>query len=176
LDMIGSMVQGSLAARKLTIPVAIGGGIGNGDQLVAALALGADGVVVGTRFLVADEVWAHPDYKKHLIEASETDTTLALQSLRNTIRALANETMTEVQKIEAEHPGDIDALMPLISGKIGREALQTGDWNKGVHSVGQSVVFADQIEPLADIVQRMDAEASAALARIKTLACRSYAP
>jgi NADH:quinone reductase (non-electrogenic) len=169
MDMIGTMVQGSMAGRQLEIPMVIGGGIGNGEQLVAALAMGADGVSIGTRFLVAEEIWAHQDYKEHLIAAKETDTSLVLQSLRNTLRALTNDTIVEVQKIEAETPGDIDALLPLVSGKFGRQAYETGDWTKGALSVGQSVTFADKIEPLAAIVARIEDEANIALARLKSL-------
>jgi NADH:quinone reductase (non-electrogenic) len=169
MDMIGTMVQGSMAGRQLEIPMVIGGGIGNGEQLVAALAMGADGVSIGTRFLVAEEIWAHQDYKEHLIAAKETDTSLVLQSLRNTLRALTNDTIAEVQKIEAETPGDLDALLPLVSGKVGRQAYETGDWTKGALSVGQSVTFADKIEPLASIVARIEDEANIALARLKSL-------
>ena len=165
-DLIGTFVQATLAARDIDIPLVVGGGIGTGAQLVAALALGADGVNIGTRFLVADEIWAHENYKRRLIEAGETDTTLLLQSLRNTLRALHNETTEEVQKIEAAFPGDLDKMMPHISGKVGLGAYKTGDTSLGALSVGQAVAFADKIEPLADIVSRLAAEADEAVARL----------
>lgn len=170
MDMVGTMVQTAIAGRDISIPLVIGGGIGSGEQLVAALAMGADGVIIGTRFLVAEEIWAHADYKRRLVEAGETDTALVLQTLRNTARALRNETTEAVQRVEAEHPGDLDALMPLISGKVGRVAYESGDWTKGVLSVGQSVAFADRIEPLAKIVGRLESEAHEALSRIDSLA------
>lgn len=168
-NLIGTMVQAAVAARDVSIPLVVGGGIGTGSQLVAALALGADGVNIGTRFLVAKEIWAHDDYKRRLIEASETDTTLLLQSLRNTLRALRNETTEQVQKIEAQFPGDVEKLLPLITGKVGLEAYKTGDAEHGALSVGQAVAFADKIEPLADIVARLQAEAAEALARLDRL-------
>lgn len=170
LDMIGSIVLATLAARELKVPFIIGGGIGTGEQLAAALALGADGVIIGTRFLVADEIWAHSDYKKRLLEAAENDTTLVLQSLRNTLRALNNETTQEVQRIESENPGNLDLLMPHISGKVGKQAYETGDWSKGALSVGQAVAFADKMEPLGDIVRRIAKEAEKALERTRTIA------
>jgi nitronate monooxygenase len=83
LDMVGSFVNAAWAESHLEIPYLIGGGIGRGSQLAAALAMGASGVVVGTRFAVAEEVWAHPDYKRRLIEAGPTDTDLCLESVRN---------------------------------------------------------------------------------------------
>lgn len=169
MELVGTFVQTMLAAREITIPLVVGGGIGTGEQLVAALAMGADGVLMGTRFLVAEELRAHPDYKRRMVEATETDTTLVMQSLRNTLRVLPNLTTDEVKAVEAERPGDLKALMPLISGKVGRVAYETGDTSRGALSVGQSVVFADRVEPMADIIARIVAEAEAALTRLRGL-------
>lgn len=168
-ELIGTMVQAALAARDIDLPLVAAGGIATGAQLVAALALGADGVAIGTRFLVAEEIWAHPAYKARLIAAQETDTTLVMSSLRNTLRALRNETTNIVQEIERELGGDLEALMPHISGRIGRRAYETGDSALGVLSVGQSVVFADRIEPLADIVRRIEDEAQRTIERLSSM-------
>lgn len=164
LDLVGSFVQGRMGKDRLTIPYLIGGGVGTGEQLVAALALGAAGVVVGTRFLVAEEIWAHPAFKERLIAASERDTDLILGSLRNTMRVLRNETSARVREIEDAGEGSLETLLPLVAGKIGRKAYESGDASKGALSVGQSVTFADRIEPLADIVARFEREARAAKA------------
>jgi len=167
LDMVGTFVQGALAAEQLDIPYLIGGGVGTGSQLVAALALGASGVVIGTRFLVARELWAHEDYKRAMIAASERDTALIMHSVRNTVRALRNKTTEAVASIEAEHPDvTIEDLLPLVSGKIGRRAYETGDWSEGVLSMGQSVVFARAVLPFAEIIAQLESEAQAALKRI----------
>ncbi len=168
-ELIGTMVQAALAARDITIPLIAAGGIATGAQLVAALALGADGVAIGTRFLVAEEIWAHSDYKARLVAAQETDTTLVMSSLRNTVRALRNETTEAVQQIERELGGDLEALMPHIAGRVGRRAYETGDARFGVLSVGQSVAFADRIEPLATIVKRLEEEACTTMTRIASL-------
>lgn len=169
LELIGTLVQSALAAREIDIPLLIGGGVGSGAQLLAALALGADGVVVGTRFLVAEEIWAHRDYKERLLAAGAADTTLIQQSLRNTLRALSNDTAAAVQAIEREHGGDLQRLLPLIAGRVGRRAYETGDTRHGALSLGQSVAFADRIEPLAAIVDRFEAEALTALQRLDGL-------
>ncbi|MBZ0217504.1 MAG: nitronate monooxygenase, partial [Fimbriimonadaceae bacterium] len=177
LDMIGSFVQGAMAAEHLQIPYLIGGGVGTGAQLVAALSLGASGVVVGTRFLVAEEIWAHEKYKQALIDANERDTALVMHSVRNTIRAMRNNTTDAVAAIEAERPDvSIQDLMPLVSGKIGRRAYETGDWSKGLLSMGQSVVFAKEIRPLAEIVQQFEQEAEAALRRLDQQRLRQPEP
>ncbi len=169
VDLVGTIVQATLAARGLSVPLVVGGGIATGEQLVAALALGADGVLIGTRFLVAEEIAAHPDYKARLLAARETDTTLVMQSLRNTVRALRNDTTDRVQAVERDRPGDLSALMPLISGSGGRMAYETGGTGQGLLSVGQAVAFADRVEPLAAIVDRIAGEAAAALERLRAL-------
>lgn len=169
LDPIGTLVQTVLAARQLTIPFLVAGGIATGEQLVAALAMGADGVGIGTRFLVADEIPAHPDYKQRLVAARETDTTLIMQSVRNTMRALKNETTDAVQVIERDGVNDIQRLLPYVGGKIGREAYLTGDASRGALSVGQGVGLVERTERLAAIVAQLEAEARTALERLQRL-------
>ncbi|MBB5514173.1 nitronate monooxygenase [Rubricella aquisinus] len=167
MDMIGTMVNAALAEQRLRIPYLIGGGIGTGSQLVAALAMGAAGVVMGTRLLVADELRVHPEYKAALINATELDTALTLQSKRNTIRTLANETTRLVQEMEAADPDiPIADLMPHISGQIGRRAYQTGDVTKGLLSAGQALGLTHEAAPMADIIAGIEAEARAALTRL----------
>ena len=170
LDLVGTMVQTAAAARDLTIPLLVGGGIGTGTQLVAALAMGADGVVMGTRFLVAEEIQVHRRYQERLLEADETDTTLVLQSLRNTMRILNNGTAGEVQSIERTHGADLARLMPLISGAVSRLAYVSGDTSRGALAVGQAVTFANRIEPLTAIVRSIENEALGALQRVNALA------
>jgi NAD(P)H-dependent flavin oxidoreductase YrpB (nitropropane dioxygenase family) len=170
LDVIGTFVQTAMAARSLRIPYVVGGGVGTGAHIVAALALGADGVLVGTRFLTCEEIRAHPDYKRRLIEADETHTALILHSLRNTMRVLRNDTATEVMEIERRGEGTLERLLPLVSGKVGRAAYETGDTSRGALSVGQAVVFADRVEPLGAIVARFEQEARDSYSRLRALA------
>jgi len=167
LDMIGSFVNSAMALEQLEIPFIIGGGIGHGAQLTAALSMGASGVVVGTRFLVAEEVWAHDRFKQRLIEANETDTSLIMSSIRNTVRALSNNTTREVQKLEQDNPEiSVEQLMPLISGKVGLKAYETGNWEQGVLSAGHSMAFVHKVEALGNIVSNMEAEAVDAFERV----------
>ncbi|MEM7710048.1 MAG: nitronate monooxygenase [Pseudomonadota bacterium] len=168
LDLVGTAVNMALAERRLSIPFLIGGGIGTGGQIVAALANGADGVVIGTRFLVAEELTAHRAYKSALVEATERDTLLTMSSVRNTIRTLANDTAREVAAMERDDPDiGIERLMPLVSGSIGRDAYQSGDVSRGMLSAGQSLGLTDRIAPLAEIVGDLEAEATRALARLR---------
>jgi nitronate monooxygenase len=169
LDIVGSMVQAAVAARDIRLPLIVSGGMGVGAHIVAALAMGADGIGIGTRFLVAEEIWAHRDYKERLVQTDETQTMLILQSLKKTRRALANEKARVVRGLEREHGPNIDILFPHIAGKVGRAAYQSGDAESAVLSCGQAVAFADRIEPLAAIVARLETEARDALARLETL-------
>jgi nitronate monooxygenase len=114
----------------------------------------------------AEEIWAHPAYKERLIEANETDTRLVLQTLRNTYRALDNETARAVAAIEAEGVTDYERYRPLVNGALQKEAYTTGDWNKGILSVGQSAAFATAVQPVEDIIDQLLAEAAAAEARL----------
>ena len=167
LDMVGSFVNAAWAESELDIPYLIGGGVGRGSQLAAALAMGASGVVIGTRFVVAEEIWAHEDYKRRLVEAQPTDTDLRMQSVRNTVRTLRNETSEAVKALEARNPNvTIQELLPMVAGKIGRDAYVTGDWSKGLLSAGHSLAFVDRVEPLADIVGRFETDMRQALARM----------
>ena len=169
VEPVGGIVAGVAAARAVKIPVIVAGGLGTGEQLVAALALGAEGVAMGTRFLVSEEIWAHRQYKERLVAAGETDTTLLLQSMRNTQRALKTGHVAMIQQLEQAQPVDTQAILPHIMGTVGRKAYETGEVEKAMLSCGQGVVFADKIEPLAAIVDRIEAEARIAMGRLNTL-------
>ncbi|MEO1158976.1 MAG: nitronate monooxygenase [Pseudomonadota bacterium] len=173
MEMIGTMVNAALAQQRLTIPYLIGGGIGTGSQLIAALAMGADGVVVGTRFLVAEEIKAHAGYKQTLIDASERDTALTMASVRNTVRTLRNETTDLVTRMETENPDiRIEDLLPHVSGKIGRQAYETGDTSKGLLSAGHALGFLHAVAPIADIVKQLEQEAVEAQNRLVSITNR----
>ena len=170
MEMVGSMVNAGLAASRLRVPWLIGGGIGTGAQIAAVLSMGGAGVVIGTRFLAADEIPAQNLYKQALIGADETSTALVMQSIGNTVRALANDTTRELQQLEAAHPdGALDLLMPLIRGTVGRQAYQSGDVTRGLLSAGQSLGMVSRAEPLAGIVAELHRDLVAALDRAAAL-------
>lgn len=167
LDLIGTMVNNALALERLDIPFLIGGGIGHGAQISAALSMGASGVVMGTRLLVAEELNAHRGYKQALVDASERDTMLTMATVRNTIRTLRNETTELVAKLEAENPEiGFEGLRPHVAGVVGRKAYETGDVSHGMLSAGHALGLTDKIEPMTDIVARLEAQADAATQRL----------
>lgn len=168
-----AMLAGAIAAQRLRIPYAIAGGIGTGRQLLAALALGADAVVVGTRFLAGAEVSAHVAYKQRIVAAGEEDSLVAFAgnaAMGGAWRVLANATAREVRRREqaglAQHPDFAD----LIAGTVSRDACyRDGDAEQGMLSMGPAACFVDRIEPIGATMDRLIGEAVAARARLDRL-------
>lgn len=170
MDMIGTMVQGALAPGALDVPVVLAGGMGTGRQLLAALALGADGMLMGSRMTVAEEIWAHDDYKRHVAETTQADTRVVMSIFNDNSRVLDNETARKVLALEAEGIDDFERYRPLVQGSNQRQAYETGDWQMGTPSMGQSCAFADDIKSVEVIFDEILADAAAHRDRLQTLA------
>ena len=170
MDMIGTMVQGALAPAALDVPVVLAGGMGTGRQLLAALALGADGMLMGSRMTVAEEIWAHDDYKHHVAETNQADTRVVMSIFNDNSRVLDNETARKVLALEAEGIDDFERYRPLVQGSNQRRAYDTGDWQMGTPSMGQSCAFADDIKSVEAIFDEILIDASAHRDRLNTLA------
>ncbi len=153
--MIGTMIQGGLAPRKLSIPVILGGGIGTGSQLAAALAMGCEGVLMGTRMMVAEEAVPHDDFKQRVISSDGTDSVVVETSMKNHHRVLHNDAAAEVMELEARGVDDFEQYRPIINGEEAWNAFATGDVSRGLIDFGQSACFADAIEPAATIIENM---------------------
>jgi nitronate monooxygenase len=166
LQLVGSIVQAPLAAERIKVPIAIGGGIGHGGQIAAALAMGADAVVIGTRMLAADEIWARPEYKARMIAADEGSTRLIMQSFRNTYRVLDNREAQAVAALELAGETNFERFKPHVAGVRQKEAYETGDWERGVLSMGQAVAFVREAKPVAAIFEQLIEEARAAAMRL----------
>lgn len=165
-----TMLLGALAAERLRVPVVLAGGIGHGRQLAAVLAQGLDGVLMGSRFLVAEEIGTHPAYKQHLLGCDEQSTVRLLHTLGNTWRVLDNDTARQVGEIERAGATDHASFGGLIDGRVTRDhCYALGDWQRGMVSLGPSIAFATRIEPVADIVAELLVQARAALARLPAL-------
>ena len=170
MDMIGTMVQGALAPAALDVPVVLAGGMGTGRQLLAALALGADGMLMGSRMTVAEEIWAHDDYKHHVAETNQADTRVVMSIFNDNSRVLDNETARKVLALEAEGIDEFERYRPLVQGSNQRRAYETGDWRMGTPSMGQSCAFADDIKSVEAIFDEILIDASAHRGRLNTLA------
>ena len=164
---------GALASRSLNIPFVIGGGIGTGEQLLAALSLGADGVLMGSRMLVSEEIWASEAYKNHLTTLSDSDTRTVLNSFGKTYRCLNNQTAQQVAELEQSGERDFAVYRSLVAGSEAYEAYQSGEFERGILSLGPAVAFADQIEPAACILNSLVDDAKEAHQRLETLVRRT---
>ena len=149
---IGNWVLFPKAARELKIPFVASGGCGDGKQLAAALALGAEGMNMGTRWMATVEAPLHDNIKAALVAADEHGTTLVMRSMKNTERVFKNKAAMEVLEIEKQHPGDFSKLSHIIKGDNYRRVFQeTGEVEEGVWSAGtvmgliDSVVSCDQL-------------------------------
>lgn len=170
MEMVGSIVNAAWAQEQLHIPYLIGGGIGHGSQIIATLGMGAAGVVMGTRFLAANEIWAHDGYKDRIIEAKPTDTTLCMHSVRNTVRVLHNTTVAAVQEIErTQEDVTIEQLMPYVTGKLAQKVYNTGDASTGLLAAGHALAFVKEKQSFQEIVAQLENEMQAALTRIDSL-------
>ena len=169
LELVSSLVQAVVGPDQIDIPVVIGGGIGHGRQIAAVLGMGAEAVLVGTRVLVAEEVWSHPEVKKQVVNAGAADSTLVMASFRNTSRVMINEYALEVQKLEDEGIEDFDQYWDYVKGSNAFDAYKSGDWNKALLSMGQAAAFANTIVPMEEIFDTLIDEATGAIERISSL-------
>lgn len=170
-----TMLMGALAAGQFKVPVVLGGGFGHGRQIAAALTQGADGVMMGSRFLVCEEINAHLRYKQHLLGCDEHATVRLLHSLGNTWRVLRNDTAQQIEQIERAGATDHTAFGDLISGRLARDhCYAKGDWQTGMLSLGPAIAFAQRIEPLQHIVAQLIAEAQTAFAQLTVNGSSAY--
>jgi NAD(P)H-dependent flavin oxidoreductase YrpB (nitropropane dioxygenase family) len=147
-------------ADILDVPLLAAGGIADGRGLLAALALGADGVTIGTRLLVTKECPIHDNVKQALITATELDTLPILGSLHNTLRAWKNAAALRVAELEAGQ-GDMWEILPLVAGTETRRMIQYGDVDAGVIACSQSIGIVTEVQPVADVIAAMVREAAA---------------
>jgi len=155
---VTSLVLIPLTVDAVTIPVIASGGFADGRGLVAALALGAEGVNMGTRFMATQEAVLHPKVKEWLIRASERDTLLVMRSLRNTRRVLRNAVAEKVTEME-KHGAAWEQMSSLLSGERGKELLQSGELDRGLQTVGQVVGLVRDIPTVKELIAAIINEA-----------------
>lgn len=148
------------AANRLSIPIVASGGIADGRGLAAALALGADGINMGTRFMVTTEAPIHEGIKQKIVEMDETQTRLIFRSFRNTARVYKNGIADRVAEIEAEG-GEFADVHELVSGKNQEKAWSTGDIEAGMVTVGMCGGLINDIPTCAELVQNIMTDAEA---------------
>lgn len=168
-DDVGTMVLIPRVVDAVSIPVLASGGIGDGRGLVAALALGAEGVEMVTRFIATKEcVHAHERYKQALLESAETDTVVIKRSLGAPGRVLKNAWAEKILELERKGAG-YEELKDYISGAANRAFIHEGRVDEGYGWAGQVVGLIHDIPSVKELIERMVAEAEAVRARLNQL-------
>ena len=163
---IGTMVMTPSVVDALDVPVIAGGGISDGRGIAAAFALGAEGVIMGTRLMTTKECPIHDNLKNAFIEATETDTTLALRSVGNTHRFWNNKAIQRVLELEAER-APLFKIIQAASGEKAEKMYKEGDIDIGVVACGQGVGLAKDIPTIKELLDRTMKEAEEVINKLQ---------
>ena len=159
-DDIPGLILIPAAANKVKIPMLASGGIADGRGLAAALALGADGINMGTRFCATVEAPIHERVKQLLVDHDERDTNLIFRSLRNTGRVSKNSVSDKVVEILKDPSAKFEDVHHLVKGADGRKALETGDLDAGLIWAGQVQGLINDIPTCAELLQNITTDAA----------------
>jgi NADH:quinone reductase (non-electrogenic) len=166
---IGSIVQAAQAPREIGLPVVIGGGIGTGRQLAGVLAMGADAITMGTRMLVAKELWIHCAVKAQVVAGDGTESVVVKTAIRDHHRVLRNESAEAVMALDREQVTEFEKFRPHVMGALAHNAYVTGDTRKGMIDYGHAAVFADAVRPVESIFDEIIDDAVLASSRLSQL-------
>jgi nitronate monooxygenase len=162
-DDIPNMIPLPRVAEELKIPSVASGSMADGRSLVAALALGADGINMGTRFIATKEAPVHDNVKQALVTANELQTRLIMRPSRNTERVLTNAAVEQILAIERDKGADtkIEDIRHLVGGAGNRRVLQDGELDAGAWSCGMVAGLIHDIPTCKELIDRIMAEAEA---------------
>ena len=166
MDDVTTMILIPKAKDLLKIPVIAAGGIGDARGFMAALCLGAEGVLMGTRFLLTHECWAHPNIKNAFIRADETKTVIIERSIRNAARVLMNDAASKAQAME-ERGATLDELLTVIGGQLGKEAFTGGNVDSAVIACGQVVGMINELKSVKEVIDEIVEGAKSIQQRMK---------
>ncbi|MDO7842102.1 NAD(P)H-dependent flavin oxidoreductase [Sphingomonas immobilis] len=162
-DDIPGLILIPAAADKVKIPMLASGGFGDGRGLVAALALGADGINMGTRFCATVEAPIHPSIKQAMVDADERSTELIFRTYKNTARVAKNAITAQVVANEAAGK-PFEEIAHLVKGARGKEGLDNGDPDHGIWTAGMILGLIHDIPTCQVLIDRIMAEANAIIA------------
>jgi len=163
-DDVPGLILIPAAADKVNIPMIASGGFGDGRGLAAALALGAEGINMGTRFMCTVEAPIHQRIKQQIVANDERSTDLIFRTLHNTARVARNSVSQEVLAVERKGGATIDDVRHLVAGQRGRAVYEEGDPDFGIWSAGMVQGLIHDIPTCAELVARIVAEAEAIIA------------
>lgn len=160
-DDIPGLILFPAAADKVTIPLIASGGIADARGLVAALALGAEGVNMGTRFCATQEAPVHPNLKQAYLDNDERGTNLIFRKFRNTARVGKSAVSDEVVRISAEPGSTFADIQHLVSGARGKVVVEQGDMDAGIFWAGMTQGLIHDIPTVKELIDRMVGDAEA---------------
>ena len=158
-DDIPSLVLLPQAAEALDVPVAGCGGFSDAKSMVAALALGGEAIVMGTRFMATKEAGIHQNVKEKMTQADELSTNLMFRTMHNTARVFKNSISDQVVEIESTGSATFEDVKDLVAGQRGRVVFEEGDLEHGIWSAGISVARVKDIPTCKEMVSRLVSEA-----------------
>ena len=164
-DDVPGLVLIPAAADKIDVPMLASGGLGDGRGLAAALALGAEGINMGTRFCATVEAPIHQKIKQLIVDNDERATNLIFRKFHNTGRVAKTSVSDEVLEISARPDSEFKDIQPLVSGAKGREALETGDVDAGLVWAGQIQGLIHDIPTCKELVERIVADAESIISQ-----------
>ncbi len=167
-DDVTTMVLTPRIAETVKIPVVTVGGVADGRTLAAALALGAQGVMMATRFVATKECEVHDNIKQEILRRQEFETALICKSIGLQGRAIKNKLVEEVLNVESTG-GGLEKLIPLIAGDRVRKAWESGNVDDAPMMMGQSVGLIKDIPTCKELLERLVAEAKADIERVKNI-------
>lgn len=157
------------AVKSLGVPVIVSGACANGQQLAAALAMGAAGMNMGTRWIATEECTVLDGVKQALVKASERDTMLVMRSVGNTERVFKNAASKKVGQLEKEHPGDFEKIRPYVAGlEYKKTFYETGDMESSVWSCGQSIGLIDSAPSCKELVDTIMSDCASCLSNFQS--------
>ncbi len=165
---IGTLVMTPSVVDALDVPVIAGGGISDGRGIAAVLALGAEGVIMGTRMMATQECPIHDSLKQAFIQAAETDTSLVMRSIRNTHRVWSNKAAQQIIELEAQK-ASLQEIVKAASGQNAEKMYKEGDIDAGMVSCGQGVGLIKDIPTIEQLLDRMMNEAEEVISKLQKI-------
>jgi nitronate monooxygenase len=165
---IGTFVMTPSVVDALDIPVIAGGGIADGRGVAAALALGAEGVIMGTRMMATVECPLHDNLKQAFVQAKETDTQIVMRSIRNTHRMWKNKPAERIVELESKN-ATLQEIIDVASGTNARKMYYEGDLDAGLVSCGQGVGLVKDIPPVKELLDRIMKEAEETIQKLNKI-------
>jgi nitronate monooxygenase len=169
MDDVTSLVLIPSVANSLRIPIIAGGGFADARGFLAALALGADGVLMGTRFVATRECPAHPKIKEWFVKARETETMIIQRSIQNAARVIRNQAAEKTLAME-QKGATLEELLTVISGQMSQKAYEEGDPQGAIIACGQCVGLIHEIRSVKEIIEDVIQGAVSILQKLNTIA------